>query len=220
MILRLLLVAAVTSVLTSASQAAIVLDYISIPSTANATIAPNTTGTGVTGANLMTGGGLTANNGSTYNWRAWDGTDVATALAAGDFFEWGFTSTSAYNLDDLDIRYDRSGNGPQDVDIQLSINGGAFTSIHSATGISPGGNTVADIDLTSFDDVTSATFRLFAFNATNGNGTFDVENAFNGAAIVVNGTLSAVPEPASLVMVGVALALFWCVRSRCRLLFA
>ena len=142
---------------------------------------------------LSRGAGLNAGSGSTFNSSGWN--DEAT-----DYLEWGWSASQPIDLTDLDLRYDRSASGPASLEILLSVNGGAFTSIFSDPLVDEAGEDVVDIDLSAFTDVTSATFRLFGSGASSGSGTFDLEplsGVTPAAAIVVSGTAEAVPEPSS-----------------------
>lgn len=156
---------------------------------------------GVTASDLIRGDGLKAGTGGTFNSSGW--TDEAT-----DYLEWGWTTSDPLNLTDLDLRYDRSASGPQAIDIRLSTNGNAYASIFTDDSVSTAGEDVLDIDLTSFTDVTSASFRLFGSGAASASGTFDIE-PITGLSIprgiVVNGTAAAVPEPAAIELASIGM---------------
>jgi hypothetical protein len=148
---------------------------------------------GVTPLDLSRGAGLSAGSGATFNSSGW--TDEAT-----DYLEWGWSASQPIDLTDLDLRYDRSASGPTMVDLQLSVNGGGFTSIFSDPSVNELGEDVLDIDLTAFTGVTSATFRLFGTVASSGSGTFDIEpltGVTPAAGIIVSGTAAPIPEPGS-----------------------
>ena len=74
----------------------------------------------------------------------------------------------------------------------------------------------ANIDLTAFDNVENAFFRLSGWNATSDAGTFDIENraSLGGKGIVVTGALSPVPLPAGLPMLAAGLGLMAVLRRR------
>lgn len=167
---------------------------------------------GLAALDLTRGSGLGVGTGSTFNSSGW--TDEAT-----DYLEWGWTASTPVNLTDLDIRYDRSSSGPSSLDIQLAINGGAFSSVFFDSSVSDAGEDNLDIDLSSFTDVTSAVFRLFGFNASSAGGTFDIEPISGldpARGIVVNG-VAAVPEPSALVLTSIAcVGLAWGRRKRGR----
>ena len=168
-------------------------------------LAANFEGAGVSADNLEAGEGLDVRNDSAFNFDDWDTASVssADALAANDFWTWGFESSSAYDLTDFSIRLDRSGAGPDDFLIELAINGsGSFVSVlshdfqDSANGVN-----FLNVDLSGFDSVTDADFRLTAFNSESAAGTFDLEllpSSSNG--IIITGEVSAVPLPAPALM--------------------
>ena len=104
---------------------------------------------GITTFPLTRGAGLSPGTGGTFNSSGW--TDETT-----DYLEWGWNSALPINLSDLDLRYDRSTSGPAVVDIQLSVNGGAFQSIFHDSDVDVAGEDVLDIDLTPFTNVSTA----------------------------------------------------------------
>lgn len=201
--MRSMTILAAVAVLLPASQggAATVLQYQTAASTANATLAPSATGAGVTGQAMTAGPGLTANSGGTWNWNGWDvaSTDATQAVAAGDLWSWGFTSTQAWDLTGFDIRLDRSNTGPENAVIEVSTNGGAsFTEVLNTT-VSSSGTTFLGVDMTAFAGVTAMQFRLAAFGSTNPVGTFDLEAVNSDYAFSLSGELAApVPLPAGL----------------------
>lgn len=153
---------------------------------------------GVTPLDLSRGPGVSAGSGATFNTIGW--TDEAT-----DYLEWGWSSSSPLQLTDLDLRYDRSASGPSMLEILLSVNGGAFNSIFLDNSVSESGEEALDIDLSSFSNVTSATFRLLGSGASSSTGTFDIEPLTGispDRGIVVNG-VAAVPEPGAIALFGV-----------------
>lgn len=152
---------------------------------------------GVTALDLSRGLGISRNTGDTYNSRKWT---AGSVIDLADFLQWGWSFSPTLNLTDLDIRYDRSSTGPTQLEIRLSINGGTFTTIFTDNDISLTGENNFDIDITGFTNVTSATFRLFAFNASGTAGTFDIENFSTSPnrGILVNGT--PIPEPSTFLL--------------------
>ncbi|QDT17717.1 PEP-CTERM sorting domain-containing protein [Alienimonas californiensis] len=190
--------------------------------TSSGTVPAGLTGAGVIDTPLERGGGLKADSGGTFSSTGWtvEG-DVATAIAAGDFLTWGFTSDAAYDLTDLGIRYDRTFSGPGSLAIDLSVNGGNFERVFSDDDVDATGETLSGIDLSRFSGVTSATFRLAGWDALLSTGLFEIENDFTigGASygIVVNGDVAgpaAVPEPGAALLLGLAGAGGWLLRRR------
>lgn len=181
------------------ASADIILSYDG--SNSETTLSPTQATAGLVPIDLVRGEGLNDGSGNTFNSSGWN--DEAT-----DYLEWGWSSSPAFDLTKLDLRYDRSNSGPSMVDIQLAINGGGFQSIFTDQDVSASGEDVLDVDLSSFTGVTSATFRLFGTGASSGGGTFDIE-PLSGVSpttgIRVQG-IAAVPEPSSFYLLGVALA--------------
>lgn len=172
----------------SLAEAAVVVGYTSDNSPTTAAAAE--WHAGVTPLPLSRGAGLSAGTGATFNTSGW--TDEAT-----DYLEWGWSNSPTIDLTDLDLRYDRSASGPSSLTIALSVNGGAFQNIFTDASVNEAGEDVLNIDLSTFLDVTSATFRLFGTGASSGTGTFDIESLTGlspARGIVVNGVVT-VPEP-------------------------
>lgn len=189
------------------ANAAVLLNYISVDSTSNSTIAATNVVSGITATALAAGAGITANTGSSYNWNNWNETTASDALTAGDLFSWGFevTSSSAtVNLSDLGVRYDRSNTGPTNVEIAYSKNGGAFSTIFTDVSVNASGeeNTILLSSITPLQNLIegdAVTFRLVGWGASSSAGTFDLENTanFGNTALVINGSI---PEPTAALL--------------------
>lgn len=171
------------------------------PNGANGDPSPNLpaaeSAAGVTALELARGPGLIANTGIAFNSRNWS-TDATFSESSDRFISWGWSQSSRFNLTEMQIEYDRSQAGPEDILIRLSVNGGAFVDIFSDDFVE-----IDDeqhiIELDTFDDVISAEFRLYGFNANDAGGTFDIEQFQTNPSrgIEVRGELAAVPEPVS-----------------------
>lgn len=201
--------------LAASAKAAIILEYTTAASTTSTTIAANAnTSTTVTADDLTAGSGLTANSGSTYNFRGWDtaSTSFADAVAADDIWTWGFDVTTpgtTITLTTMNIRLDRSGSGPDDFEIQASVNGGAAVSLLTHDYADSGsGVTFTDVDISALGSVStgdSVVFTLGAFNSESAAGTFDLETVtFPGGtdSIQINGII---PEPSVSLLGGLGL---------------
>jgi hypothetical protein len=103
------------------------------------------------------------------------------------------------DLERLELRYDRSVSGPQQLEVLLAVDGGLFQTIFRDDDVSSLSEEHLAIDLQGFDGVQSATFRLHAFAAASASGTFDLEDYQSGRAVAVHGA-TAVPEPRSLLL--------------------
>jgi hypothetical protein len=179
-------------------QAELVLAYNVSPNTAGtiaASIANNVTPLPLSRTGVVQG-----------NAESFDGTNFTTNAAAdlGQYFEWGWSASGASrDLAALDIAYRRANtNGPEALRIDLSVNGGAFQTVFSDNSIASqpqvGGEANPGIDLSAFDNVTSATFRLYAWAATGSSGR-QLEIKPNVALAYADGiAVYAVPEPSTL----------------------
>ncbi|MBK7950632.1 MAG: PEP-CTERM sorting domain-containing protein [Deltaproteobacteria bacterium] len=208
---------------TSASAQQTLVQY----GTANTTsLAPAVVDPSVTASNLGAGSGLGLNTGSTFNFNSWNitSTSFENALAADDVWTWDFSVADPNALVDLatlDIRLDRSTQGPDDFEIRASINGGASTSIliGDFAGGSVGVNYLG-VDLSSLAGLTfgdSVRFTLAAWNATSALGTFDLETiTFPGGTdgLTIRGNVSVIPEPSTTLLFALGLGGLASIRRR------
>ncbi len=201
---KLLLFTASMAALCYAGAQQIVTEYTTVASTTNPTITAGTVHPNVTAAPLSAGSGITANAGSTWNWRGFNTTSYAAAVAAGDFWTWGFevTGPTSFNLTTMDIRVDRSGTGPREFEIQASVNTGTPVSLltydfgSGDVGVNFTNVNLSALGLLETGDV--VTFVLGAFNASSVNGTFDLETiTFPGGtdSLVIRSDLPPPPPP-------------------------
>lgn len=195
----------------------VLVQYDTAPSTSNATLSASVEDASVSAVDLSAGSGIVAANGGTYNWNGWaDGgvanASFAEALSEDEFWTWGFDVTSAVTIESMtmDIRLDRSGTGPNQVEIQAAVNGGVASSVLTHDfGDSGSGVDFVGVDLSALGSLSqgdSVVFTLAAFGADSGGasqgGTFDLETVdFNGSdprSLRIEGSISAVPEPGAL----------------------
>lgn len=183
-------------------------------------VVPDVVATGVTGDNLVHGAGVTINNtGSAFIYQGWTTTTLADATTGNDYFEWGFSSATAWNLSNLGLNFYRSSTGPPQARLQLQTNGGTFGDIYSTAAVPTSLSTSLSLSLTAYTNVTSAVFRLYAYDATAYAGTFRAANAadlqVNSAnhAIVLSG--APIPKPSTLALLAVFFASLAVLR-RCR----
>lgn len=194
MMRNLLLAGLIAMALPAPALSATILTYVSA---AGPSIAPTSVASGVSATNLLRGPGLLEATGSTFNSRNWTlGGTAATARTNGDYLGFSLTSTIAYDLTSLVMRHDRSGTGPLSIAVDLIVNSIACNGFFNDASVSPTGET-ATIDLSGFLGVTSFSFRLLGFGATNLAGTFDFENPVGGAAVTLAGNVTP-PAPVPL----------------------
>jgi hypothetical protein len=156
-------------------------------------------GAGVTPLPLSRGSGIVRGNTGSY-----DGTQFTTANTPdpNDYFEWGWSSSGPRDLTTLDIAYRRANtNGPRILRIDLSANGQPYQTVFTDNDINSTANVIGEantIDVSAFDGVTSAVFRLFAWDSPGTSGSqLEIKN--NPALGSLRGiAVYAVPEPSSL----------------------
>jgi hypothetical protein len=195
-----ILMSAITSFLsTTPSLADIVLAFTA--ASTSGSLAPDTTGAGVTGVDLSRSAGIAYEAGSN-SYRS-TGFTTSNSRNSGDYLEWGFTSTIPYDLTNLELAFAREsvffdiGRGPRDVEIDASVNGGAFTMVGVLNNFGAGTQVLSPIDLSVYTNVTQATFRIYPHDSTSTSNYFEFVNSasLGNRSIVVNGV--AVPEPSA-----------------------
>lgn len=207
-----LALAAAATLAAASAQAGLVLQYGTAGNTTS--LAPAVVDASVSGDNLTAGTGIDVQNFSTFNFTNWNpaNTSFADAVADDEIWQWGFDVTDMVDIamTTMDIRLDRSGSGPDDFEIQASVNGGTAVSILTHDyGDSASGVDFLDVDLTTLGTLSmgdSLVFTLAAFNAEATGGTFDLETINPGEAIVINGDITpamgggSVPTPGVLLL--------------------
>ncbi len=183
---------------------------------------PTTTSPNITVVGLTRGSGVgTTGSGAANAWggNAWDeGTDLATAIAAGNFATYQLTPNPGFtmslsNIGSYNVR--RSGTGPTTGQWQYQVGSGAFTTIGSpitwGTATNSAGNTQSLIDLSGIPSLqnvapgTTITFRVVNWGAGSAGGTWylnDPASPTGGAPgddFTVNGVEA--PLPVELVYV-------------------
>ncbi|MEM1271883.1 MAG: PEP-CTERM sorting domain-containing protein [Bacteroidota bacterium] len=199
---------AATLLLASSADASVILQYATAGSTS--TLSPVIADPGIAADDLQAGTGIVAQTFSTFNFNDWDtdNTSFADAVADDEVWTWGFDVTSPLdlNLTTLDVRLDRSSTGPDDFEIQASVNGGTPVSVLTFDfGDSSAGVEFEDVDLSGLGTLStgdSVVFTLAAFNSETTGGTFDLETfTFPGGndALIISGVF-VIPEPGTVLL--------------------
>ena len=192
---------------------------------ASTSVAPTFTLAGSIGDSLIRGAGLTgASSSNSFNSAGWDD------LSADDYIQFGFQVAAGYtaNVDQLIFATRSSGTGPGFVDVSYSIDGANFVTL---TTLAQQGtnylNSVLDLNQVI---QSSLVIRFTAANDTTANGgtigsagTFrlsdyspDGGQTYQPITITGDLTLSAVPEPSSVVLCGLGLSLSGLYAARAR----
>ncbi|WP_339661991.1 T9SS type A sorting domain-containing protein [Croceibacter atlanticus] len=129
---------------------------------------------------LSRGAGIGIATGASFNSNGFTETSLANAISANDYVEWSLSANSGYilNISSFEIDYDKSPQGPADISIRTSLDNYG-SDIYTDSGFSDSG-VETTVDLSSSPLISSdggtITFRLYAWNASASNGTFDIED--------------------------------------------
>lgn len=181
-------------------------------------------GTNVASASLTLGGGVSASGAAgTFGGSNFDTTSLTAAITSGDYLSFTITPTSGYALSISSITLN-SGVSTEVTNFNVSLLSSATgwtaaQSLHDYSFASTGAP-AQSITLTSSPALQNVSgsleFRLYGWRDPNGTSTFRIRN-LAGSDLVINGTVSAIPEPsayaaaAGLFILGCAL---WRRRSR------
>ena len=161
--------------------------FATIPIAPGLTFSQVSRGAGIGSATPVTSG-ITSNG--------WDGPASLTAAeAANKYFTFSITSnaTNAFNVTSILFALQRSNTGPQNFQLECSVNGGPFVLFgnpFSNTSSSAFVSTVTAASAIFIPGGGNVVFRLYAWNASGATGTFRINNntAINGAVYSLNTT--------------------------------
>jgi hypothetical protein len=171
------------------------------------------------------GSGLNGNNYSnSFNSNDFEvGGIILGAATNGDFLQFNFTvpTNTVLSLSGIDVNFRRSGTGPNNFLWQYSVGSGFndIGSVLSFTNTATNGVAQPTINLSGIGSLqsmvsgTNVTFRLLGAGATGSTGAFSL-GRLSGNDLVLNGTVTAVPEPSSLASGLALLTLFAFVKIR------
>lgn len=199
------------------AKADIILSWNTFGNTGNETIEASVANLGVAASNLTLGSGVNPSaNANRFGGSAWfdtgdspTGTTLAESISGNDFIQFVVIPNLNTSLDltSFVFRWDRSANGPSSVALRSSADGFS-ANLGQLTGLTSGGAATSTNRTMNFllSGITSTvTFRLYGFDGTSG-GTGGFDTADNAPNVILNGTITAIPEPSSLVLVGFAFA--------------
>lgn len=209
-----ILVLMTSSLLASAAAHAITLvEYPTAGSTTS--LGATTIDPSVTALDLEAGTGLEVRTFSTFNFRDWDvdNFSYADAVADDEVFTWGFTVSDAsvqIDLTTLDVILDRSGTGPDDFEIRMTLNGASETTVLTHDFADSGAAVnFSGVDLSAFSGLVAGDtvlFTLAAFNSESALGTFDLDRITGEPSLRVSGDVSPIPEPSTALLMAIGLA--------------
>jgi hypothetical protein len=169
---------------------------------------------GATFAGITRGSGLTPIGGA----NSINSKDWPLTLQLNDYYQFAVTPSAGFemSLNEIDFSERRSGLGVITVDLQYSLDNFTTSTEILTMPLAPDTLTYRfSIPLPSaLDDLTSpVAFRFYGYGATNGNATWrlGVDNSMGDnkgnlpANLQVSGDLTAIPEPASLLLLGTGL---------------
>lgn len=145
-----------------------------------------------------------------------DQTSLAGAIDNDHYIQFTVTAASGYrlNLASIEMNGQSSSTGADDVALLSNVDGFSSTeiidSVADISGLTGGFDTdssgfgsAIDLSGASFQDLESVTFRLYGWGTTSGSGVTYVRD-LSGNDLIVNGTVSEIPEPAVLSLLTLA----------------
>lgn len=208
----LLILSTFTGAIATTASAVTLVEY---PTSGSTTSLPTSIADGsVAALDLEAGAGLEVLSFSTFNFRNWDtdNTSFADAAADDEVFTWGFTvadPTVQIDLTTLDVILDRSGTGPDDFEIRMTLNGASETTVlaYDFADATAAVN-FTDVDLSSYSGLTAGDtvlFTLAAFNSESAQGTFDLDRITGQPSLRVSGNVLPIPEPSAALLIALGL---------------
>lgn len=175
------------------------------------------TATGLTASDLVRGPGVSASStANSMNSSAWT---TSTVADLNDYYGFTLTANAGYSLTltSLSFAERRSPTGIRMFELRSSLDG--FTAAIPGTVTSvPNNDSVRNQTLSlgsGFSDLlTPVTFRLYGYEAESGSGTWRLQNHSTFAGLVMDGTITAVPEPGTFAAVGLMSLLSWGLRRK------
>ncbi|TNJ39827.1 PEP-CTERM sorting domain-containing protein [Chlorobaculum thiosulfatiphilum] len=201
------------------ANAAGVLAMNDITTTPTPTTTPYTTGMvsdpNIFASGISIGAGLsgTASVPGAYTANSWS---TGASIGATDYLSFTIDANTGYEISfsSIDFNTQRSSNGPSSAVVEYSLDGGnTFQTIGSVIIINQAA-TAYSFDTSGISDIQNLedpiTFRLYGYNARNNGGTLSINN------YSFNGSVEAVPEPQSLMLIGVGSLLMFGYLKRAR----
>jgi hypothetical protein len=173
----------------------------------------------VLAGDLTRGSGLTASAaGDSFSASGWT---TSNSIDANDYFQFTVTSNAntTMSLDRLSFAERRSGTGTRNFELRSSTNGFTTSSSQAVFGFPDDTNTrqrsIVLTGLSNLSGGTSVTFRVYGYSAEASAGTWRLQNNTTDNGLFLDGSITAVPEPTSGLLIGIGtLACFALRRNR------
>jgi hypothetical protein len=155
-----------------------------------------------------------SNNAGRFNGNNWTEEDLPAAIAANDYFTWTIEAEAGFqfSVTNVSFNFQRSGTGGTDWALRSSLDSFS-TNLASFTAL---GNSSQSVDLTAagIEDETSVEFRFYGWGGSGAAGSAGFEGA--GDDLTVSGSVSVIPEPGTIALIGSGFALLFGLRRRLR----
>lgn len=171
-------------------------------------------GTNITSASLTLGSGVTASNsGDTFGGSGFNSTTLSTAISGGDYLSFTITPADGFaiSISSLSLNSGVS-TAVTNFNVSLLSSATGFTGADSLYNysFSTAGAPTQSITLTGVTALQNVSgsleFRLYGWRDTAGTSTFRIRN-LSGNDLVINGSVSAIPEPSAFAAAAGVLAL-------------
>jgi len=176
---------------------------------AHSPLSATTKAANVLSANLTIGSGVSAASATdTFGGSGFDQTSLASAITNGDYISFNVTPASGFSVSISSISFLTG------LSTATTFNGYLFSSVtgfttsdslfsYSFSTASASNQSVVLSSIQALQSLTSAVeFRLYGFRDTTGTSTFRIRTVTTGDDLIVSGTSSPVPEPATYAFFG------------------
>lgn len=167
---------------------------------------------GLAVGDLTRGSGInvssTANSMNSSSWT------TSNTIDSNDYYQFSLAPTAGYAVSFASVAFAerRSSTGIRTFELRSSLDGFATAIPGTITGV-PDDDSVRDQSLllgAPFTNLTTeVTFRLYGYSAESGGGTWRLQNHSTFGGLVLDGTVTAVPEPATFAILGIMSGTWW-----------
>lgn len=215
-----LIAAAMTALIIATSANAATLlswDTSGIPGGVDSptTLASNFNANNIEASNLVAGSGLSAyspNDAGRFQFTSWNTDGVlANAMSNGDYLEFTITADTGYHftLNTMDVYWRNRAGGTEAYDLVLVGSHNNYASAVATMAV-PAGNaqqSFTNVNISSItpSEITSVTLRLAVLGVDNGGRPISLTGNGTNPELLIDGTVSLIPEPSTLALLGIAM---------------